>query len=177
MKSCIVKPPLTVTWKFLVDTRADPAIFLGYPFGQKAYKVYNLTTNKIIVSKDITVHEQHFPYHLKTNFSSPFSTSYLPIQTTFIKSALLPNSTLTTPIFPSTQRNNHTQPAAYSTSNQVVDLSQHLDLAPLRRSTRIHKKPAHLQDFMCQTQSHWYNLVNVSSFSTQHHTMGRTYNI
>ena len=111
MKSCIVKPPLTVTWKFLVDTRADPAIFLGYPFGQKAYKVYNLTTNKIIVSKDITVHEQHFPYHLKTNFSS-FSTFYLPTQTTFIEPALLPNSTPTTPVFPSTQPNNDTQVAA-----------------------------------------------------------------
>lgn len=27
-----------------------PCIFLGYPFGQKAYKVYNLTTQKIIIS-------------------------------------------------------------------------------------------------------------------------------
>jgi len=35
---------------------------------------------------------------------------------------------------------------------------------PIRRSTRNHKTPSHLQDFVCSyTNSSWYNLVPLSS--------------
>lgn len=45
------------------DQRASPSVFLGYPTGQKAYKVLNLETNKIHVSRDVIFHEKHLPYH------------------------------------------------------------------------------------------------------------------
>ena len=37
------------------EARAKPCVFLGYPFGQKAYKIFDLTTKKTIMSRDIKV--------------------------------------------------------------------------------------------------------------------------
>lgn len=43
--------------------RAHPCIFIGYPYGQKAYKVLNLVSKSIFVSRDIKFHEHIFPLH------------------------------------------------------------------------------------------------------------------
>ncbi|GAA0150838.1 transmembrane signal receptor [Lithospermum erythrorhizon] len=42
--------------------RALPGVFLGYPMGQKAYKVFYLINRKIIVSRDVKFYEHLFPY-------------------------------------------------------------------------------------------------------------------
>ncbi|GAB2291669.1 hypothetical protein Dimus_038168 [Dionaea muscipula] len=42
--------------------RADPCVFLGYPFGQKGYKVYNLVTRSCLVSRNVTFFEHLFPF-------------------------------------------------------------------------------------------------------------------
>ncbi|XP_075633672.1 uncharacterized protein LOC142606162 [Castanea sativa] len=44
------------------DSRAIPYVFLGYPFNIKGYKVRNLHTRKISVSRDIIFHESIFPF-------------------------------------------------------------------------------------------------------------------
>ena len=49
-----------VSHKF--DHRAITYIFIGYPVGQKAYKLFNLSTRKIFTSRDVHFHENHFPY-------------------------------------------------------------------------------------------------------------------
>jgi hypothetical protein len=48
------------THKF--DTRAIPSIFIGYPVGRKAFKLFNLSTKKIFTSRDVRFHENVFPY-------------------------------------------------------------------------------------------------------------------
>ena len=49
------------------EVRARCCVFLGYPFGQKAYKVYDLNTKRVIVTRDIKFFEKHFPFHLFSN--------------------------------------------------------------------------------------------------------------
>ncbi|KAL6334539.1 hypothetical protein AAG906_018039 [Vitis piasezkii] len=54
------------------DYRAMPSIFIGYPAGQKAYKLFDLSTKKVFTSRDVKFHEDIFPYvSLKPNSTLP----------------------------------------------------------------------------------------------------------
>ncbi|XP_074306249.1 uncharacterized protein LOC141641488 [Silene latifolia] len=56
-------------------------IFIGYPFGQKAYKLYDLETHKIFVSRDVIFQEDVFPFAKalsKDTSSSQSSLSFPP---------------------------------------------------------------------------------------------------
>ncbi|RVW84581.1 Retrovirus-related Pol polyprotein from transposon RE1 [Vitis vinifera] len=52
--------------------RAKRCIFLGYPVGQKAYKLYDLDTHQMFISRDVVFHETIFPYE---SIPSPSSNS------------------------------------------------------------------------------------------------------
>ena len=41
---------------------AIKAVFLGYPPGDKAYKLLNLSTNTTFISRDVIFHESMFPF-------------------------------------------------------------------------------------------------------------------
>ncbi|KAI5352640.1 hypothetical protein L3X38_005531 [Prunus dulcis] len=92
-----------VTHKFA--PRAIPSIFLGYPFGQKAFKLYDLESHKIFTSHNVKFHENIFPYHTFPSLSSlsvpssflapPFPSDVDPIFSS--PAATLPESTPTSP--------------------------------------------------------------------------------
>lgn len=189
---CFVSTPQQARSKF--NARAHASIFIGYVHSQKAYKTYNPTTNKIIISRDVHFQEHHFPYHFHTPPHSPFSQFYLPASTplppyddavTFPShtTSLLPpfiplhhpssssNITSDTNISSSSSLSPHT-PTSISNPSLVVDLSQpsvHQSITPLplipRKSTRPSKPPDHLNDFVC-SNAHWCNVVHFDSLSS-----------
>ncbi|KAL5841854.1 hypothetical protein ACOSQ3_012457 [Xanthoceras sorbifolium] len=44
------------------EPRAKCCIFVGYPTGQKGYKLYDMETKKFFVSRDVKFHETIFPF-------------------------------------------------------------------------------------------------------------------
>ncbi|KAD4887930.1 hypothetical protein E3N88_20003 [Mikania micrantha] len=44
------------------EARGKPGVFLGYPQGTKGYKIFDLESKKIIVSRDVNFHEDKFPF-------------------------------------------------------------------------------------------------------------------
>jgi transposase InsO family protein len=52
------------------DSRALPCVFIGYPFGTKGYKFYNLHTQSIVISRDAVLHEHVFPFAINLTHTS-----------------------------------------------------------------------------------------------------------
>lgn len=57
---CYVRNPSKHRENF--DSSAEKCIFVGYPLGQKGWKVYNLKTKEFLVSRDVVFYEDKFPY-------------------------------------------------------------------------------------------------------------------
>lgn len=62
MFGCLCYITNNIPHKGKFDPRADPCVFSGYSFNQKGYKVFNLRTHSTQVSRDVTFHEDIFPY-------------------------------------------------------------------------------------------------------------------
>lgn len=46
------------------QSRAKLCVFLGYPSGVTGYKVLNVSTKQIFISRDIVFHEEIFPFQI-----------------------------------------------------------------------------------------------------------------
>ena len=57
---CFIFTPSVHRLKF--DSKALSCVFLGYPFNMKGYKVLNLHTRKISISRDVIFHGSIFPF-------------------------------------------------------------------------------------------------------------------
>ena len=60
--------------------RSRKCIFLGYPHGKKAWKLYDLETGDFFNSRDVVFYENYFPY-APSDFTSSFLSSYDPTHT------------------------------------------------------------------------------------------------
>jgi hypothetical protein len=125
--------------------RAASSDFLGYPVGQKAYKLYNLTTHKFLTSHDIVFHEHIFPYQLPSTIPAPpipstestAATPVIPLSISDLPSAdfLVPSSASSTPVPPSSPSNVPLSPPIFP-------------MQPPRRSQLHHSPPRALHDYV-----------------------------
>ena len=63
-------PTVLKTNKDKLEPRTTLHVFVGYPFNTKGYKVLNLATKKVHISRDVIFHEKIFPFVLAPDDSS-----------------------------------------------------------------------------------------------------------
>lgn len=109
------------------DARSKPGIFIGYPFGQKGYKIYDLKSKTIYTSRDVLFYEQIFPY--RNYHDHPSSQPVLPLPISEIHNDLhVPSS------------ENH------SPCNSRIEISNSQD-----HPVRYRRPPRYLNDYICNT--------------------------
>ncbi|CAL1397374.1 unnamed protein product [Linum trigynum] len=154
--------------------RARKGVFLGYKAGIKGYKIYDLDSHDVFVSRDVIFYESHFPFKSTTSQShSPSDSDILfplpdpvlsiidepPITHQTIPSPVSsPSTNSTTPVSPSTSHS--PTPTSTSSSSSSPPSSPDSSPSPIpipnpdpplpRRSDRSSKPPAHLtRDYHC----------------------------
>ncbi|XP_024993949.1 uncharacterized protein LOC112527496 [Cynara cardunculus var. scolymus] len=61
------------------EVRGRPGIFLGYPQGTKGYKIFDIESKKMVVSRDVKFHESTFTFPAQTQASNDPNV-FVPIQ-------------------------------------------------------------------------------------------------
>jgi len=131
-------------------------IFIGYPSNSKGYKLYDLASKYIFVSRDVIFHEHIFPFDSQlTNFNST-GCFVIPHPISDINSSS-PTSVHSQP----SVTHNTSHVLTHNSSSFDTTISSSLDLPvssppiPTRHSTRVKHRLAYLQHYHCNlaTQS------------------------
>ena len=131
------------------DPRARACIFLGYPSGVKGYKLLDLETHSIPVSRHVVFHEELFPF-VGLDLDSDSSTFF-------------PDLNPTSPV---TQKRSDAETSVPASSIDISPFADPIidDSEPfVQTSHRKTKKPAYLQDYYCHSVG-TSTLHEISSF-------------
>jgi len=122
-----------------LDDRYVFGIFLGFQPHTKGYLFLNLQNHKIEISRHTIFYENHFPYKLKDdNTKSPNNLSLpIPQSYNFSYDFLSDNPNTTAEIMSDNP----------NTAAKIIVPTENMDHEQPRRSTRIRRTPAYLEEF------------------------------
>jgi len=147
------------------DHRAVPCVFIGYPYAIKGYKLYNLHTKCVFISRHVIFHEHNFP--LASNLVHPNSDgcflfpppSHSPSSSSKDHLSVLPIVSPTdffeipTMDSPPSSSSESVSPHPVVTSD-TPNSSNSVPPHPVsRQSTRVRRPPEYLQQYHCQLAS------------------------
>ena len=122
---------------------------MGYPAGQKAFKLYDTDHHKFLVSRDVIFHETIFPFKNSKalhDLHMERHPLHLPICDQEPINSPTPTPPRNTSTLPPTTEPNDNEPT------HTVELLAITNLEP-RHSERLKKPPARLADYVCNMAS------------------------
>ena len=149
---CLCFASTIVHTKNKFSPRARKCVFLGYLCTVKGYKLYDLDTHVVFVSRDVVFHESVFPFVPSSNSSINLNSLPLPCASPVPP---LHDEALLFPPHNSTFSPHSITQVHHNIDNDLLDdvpeapLDPIADPIPIRKSTRSIKRPSYLQEFHC----------------------------
>jgi hypothetical protein len=169
------------------DSRAIPCVFIGYPYAIKGYKLYDLHTKSVFISRNVIFHEHIFPFAINLlhpnsdgcfSFSSPSFPSSSSTETFFVHPVISPIDSADFPFntYSSSSPNPVPTVSVPPNSTSAESPSPVISSSPspaltnpnpsvIRHSTRIRRPPEYLQQYHCHLASTLPGFVSKDSFS------------
>jgi hypothetical protein len=148
--------------------------FLGYPQGMKGYKLLNIHTNSVFVSRNVVFHEHIFPFasndiihsndavhksvlfKTSSNFSDDISNHSLPIAESHLNDDHSSHDTI------SHDSHDHHLPSSNVNQHPDSTAESSIPTENIRKSSRTRQAPTYLQDYHCQLASSSSSNLNSS---------------
>ncbi|KAL0373952.1 UNVERIFIED_CONTAM: Copia protein [Sesamum radiatum] len=137
---CVCYATNTTPHKSKLDTRSFKCIFLGYPSGQKGYRLFNLDSQSYLVCRDVIFYEHIFPYRSPISVYSGCPLPVIPVHEDCPSPSPNPPSITNAGVSP-------------LPSSPASPPSPIVSVQPTRKSTRPTLRPSWLKDFICSTNS------------------------
>lgn len=150
-----------------IEARASSCVFLGYAPTQKGYKLYDLTTKKVFVSREVKFFENFFSFQVNSNPSAYMNKFFLPLSSNAQTTSITDIPSDFAPITTSKLRTQNHNKAHVSTT----------PLETRNKSYRKMNKPTYLQDYVNNHayKEHLCNLIKYHALSTNYHQIAEVY--
>ncbi|KAG7571875.1 Reverse transcriptase RNA-dependent DNA polymerase [Arabidopsis suecica] len=155
--------------------RAKPGVFLGYPSGYKGYKILDLESHSVIITRNVVFYENEYPFKTSESLSKtvdmfPNTILPLPAPLHFVESMPLDHE------FPVALPENHAStsaslsqlaPGTNINTQNTETLDKDIDSVPIARPKRATKAPVYLSEYHCSLVPFCSSLLptNLSSSS------------